>query len=82
MSNAVPRRSEQPVTIGRPSRGKAKILRFDRHAGVIVMDKAELTSKNRSLNVLVRKLLTILKPNAPAASLKRPQATKFRIRRK
>ncbi len=67
MSNAVPRRTEKPVTIQSPKSGKASILKFDRHAGVIVLDRAESTSGIRSLSALVRKLLTILKPNAPSS---------------
>ncbi len=83
MSNAVPRRTEKPVTIHRPKSGKAKIIKFDRHAGVIVIDKAEPTSKIQCLKALVRKLLGMLKRSGPAPrAIKRTRVTKVRMKRR
>lgn len=77
MGNAVPRRTEKPVTIHAPKSGKARILKFDRRAGVLVLDKAEPTSKIQSLSTLVRKLLTILKANGPSPRMKHKWAKCF-----
>lgn len=80
MSNAVPRRTEKPVTIQSPKSAKARILKFDRHAGVIVLDRAEPRSRMRSLSTLVRKLLTILKPNGPSSRMKQTRGEVFRLK--
>jgi hypothetical protein len=39
MSSAVPKRPAKLLTIRLPKAGKAGILKFDRHAGVIVVEK-------------------------------------------
>ncbi len=80
MSSAVPRRIEKPVTIHPPRSGKARILKFDRHAGVIVLDKAEPTSKIWPLWALVRKLLNILKANGPSPRMKQTRGEVLRMK--
>ena len=47
MSSAVPKRPAKLLTIRLPKAGKAGILKFDRHAGVIVVEKTAPTSKLR-----------------------------------
>ena len=71
MSSAVPKRPAKLLTIRLPKAGKARILKFDRHAGVIVVEKTAPTSNSGSLVSLVRNLLSFLKPKRPAAPISR-----------
>ncbi len=57
MSNAVVRRPEKPVSIESSKAKRAGILKFDRRAGVIVLETDRRASKPRALNGLVRNLL-------------------------
>lgn len=61
MSSAVVRRQEKPGKIDQVRTGKAKVLKFDRHAGVVVVEKSEPPPKPRSIIVLVRDLLGALR---------------------
>jgi len=82
MSNAVPRRSAKPVSIHKPNTGRAKILKFDRRAGVVVEEKTPSVSKSISLVELVRNLLSFLTPSGMAPrSPNRKRALRLRKRR-
>ncbi len=82
MTSAVPGRSDQPVAIHLSEAGKAKILRFDCHHGVVLVDKVGPSSKIRPLRALVRKLLNLLMPLGPTPPMKHERVRKFRIKGK
>lgn len=63
MSGARTKRSEKPVRIQITHPGKGKILKFDRRAGVILMEKTAPAAKSFAPLRLVRNLLRFLTPN-------------------
>jgi hypothetical protein len=79
MNRTVARREEKTIKIQNPKTGKAQVLRFDRRAGVIVLEKADPPPRPKLVSGLVRGLLTLFGPASPAPkSLRRTQATKSR----
>jgi hypothetical protein len=79
MRNAVSMRLEKPLSPPKPKADKAKILKFDRRTGVVLLEKAEPTAKTSAVIRLVRNLLRFLTRKGPAAkSMKRTRAAKTR----
>ena len=65
MRNAVPRRFEKPLEIERNTKAKAKVLRFDRRQGVILLDRSRVPAKSIMCFGLVRDLLVFLRVLPP-----------------
>jgi len=65
MKNAVLRRREKPLKIERTTLGKAKILKFDGRARIIVLDQTQAAPKSGPIIRLVRDLLAFLRALAP-----------------
>jgi len=78
MGKAVAKRHVS-ATIGSPSRNRGQVLKFDRHAGLVMMEKEEPATKWTSMVTLVRNLLSFLRliPSTPTS---RPRAKAGRNR--
>jgi len=57
MRNAVVKRRTRPAKVEHPVKGTAQVLKFDRHAGLVMMEKPEAVEKSKRFAALVRKLL-------------------------
>jgi len=73
MRNALSRRIEKPLESDRGARNKAKVLKFDRRAGLVVLDVGAPIAKTKPFWGLVRDLLVFLRLRAPVA--RKPKTT-------
>ena len=79
MSDGVMQRPEKSVEIVGSEIGNAKVLKFDRRAGVVVLEKKEITSQPRSVLRVVQDLLSLLRHEPRSTpSQRRKRATKSR----
>src|SRR5262249_6864817 len=72
MNDGGVRRREKTVKPGEPETASAKILKFDRRAGVVVLENRATASRPRSLLHLVQDLLKMLR-HSPGATPSRRQ---------
>jgi hypothetical protein len=77
MRNAAPKRLEKPLSLYKSNADRAKILRFDRRAGVVVLDQ---TPKTEAVIRLVRNLLMLLTRKTPEARSVKRTAARSRTR--
>lgn len=61
MSDGVVRRREKSVEVVGHETGSAKVLKFDRRSGVVMVEKTRMASRSRSILHLVQDLLKILR---------------------
>ena len=66
MSSAVPSQQEKPPKSDHSRAGNTKVLKFDRRAGVVLLEMTESPSKPRSIIRLVRDLLAVFCPTGSA----------------
>ena len=70
MSEAAPKRRTKAIKVDdRSGKPKAQMLKFDRRAGLVLMEKSESTREPKPFVALVRNLLARLNP--PASEAKR-----------
>jgi hypothetical protein len=80
MRNAGRKRCEKPLKIGLSTAGKAKVVKFDRRAGVVLLDRTSSIAKSRLIVRLVRDLLVFLRVLSPVARTPTPTAARMPIR--
>lgn len=79
MNDGVMQRREKHVEVVGRETGSAKVLKFDRRSGVVLIEKTETASRPRSVLRLVQDLLWLLRHEPRATpSPRRTRATKFR----
>ena len=71
MSDGVVQQRQKTVEVVGPETGSAKVLKFDRRAGVVVVEKAVTASRPRSVLYLVQDLLRMLRHTPDATPSRR-----------
>jgi hypothetical protein len=81
MAKAVVRRRVSSVIFDSPTRTRCQVLKFDRRAGLVMMDKPEPPTRRRRFVILVRNLLSFLRLIPPArGSTPRGNCQRSRLR--
>jgi hypothetical protein len=71
MPEATAKRRTRAIKVDHSGKSKAQVLKFDRHAGLVVMEKSEPALELKPFVALVRNLLAWLRLIPPVSQAKR-----------
>ncbi len=71
MRETAAKRRTKAIKVDHSGKFRAQILKFDRHAGLIVMEKSEPAAELKPFVTLVRNLLAWLRLISPVSQTKR-----------